>query len=79
MNVVISVSLGFIIFLVLLTVFFYQKQRKLSKKNIVHKSKNVPKYEILETSDDTLYYEYYEPKIVKILPLDESVNIEILQ
>ena len=63
MKIIIGLSILFVLLLIEITVMFLQKQKKIKKK-----IQKVKKYELIETSNDELYYEYYEPKIIKVLP-----------
>ncbi len=69
MRLLIGLSILFVLLLIEITVMFFQKQKKIKSKR-----KKVPKYELIETSNDELYYEYYEPKIIEILPNEEAAK-----
>ena len=75
MKIVIVVMIGMVVFLFFLTGFFWRKKNQLQKKNLVHKSKEIPKFDLIEVSaEDDLYDEYYEPKIIEILPVEDEVK-----
>ena len=72
MKALIFLFIVLITFSFILTIVFWVKQRKLLQKNLIHRSKYVPKFELIEVSpEDEKFNDYYEPKIIKVFSNDE--------
>jgi len=54
--------------MVFITLYYWKMQRKLVKK----RRRKIPKYELIEMSeDDQAFHDYYEPQIVEIISSEE--------
>lgn len=72
MMTIMFIFMGLISFSFVLTIFYWMQQKKLLKKNLVYKSKTVPKFDLIEVSfNDEKFNEYYEPKIIDIISNEE--------
>lgn len=60
-------------FLILTTFSFWGEQKRLKKRQMIHRNKKLSKFDLIEVSSkDRLFDEYYEPKIVEVLPNKEG-------
>ncbi len=71
MKMIVVLFTFFLFFSFTFTMFFWNKQKGLKKKSI-HHIKNVSKFDLIEISPkDDSYNEYYEPKIIEVLPNED--------